>query len=531
MKQWNAVLAQYLDGEPSAMGSLERRMKKHHPDLHTAIMNSWSLPHTPVSFLERVYQFLTPTDVVCKYGNTMRFEYFRTGYRCKKTCPCTAEKHRATMMSRYGVESPLQHPEIQHKQQRTLEQRYGTAELHQVSAEKKAATCMQRYGTSTPLESPVVRAKAAETFVKNTGFSTPFERINSSPELQQRAKQARNRQLELAYPEKYDYDTIISVVEQHSYAKAAEILGLYPTHIKNIVARSGRSDLLPKKSSYERLVGDFLNNHGIGYIQNTRKVIAPFELDFYIPDRSVAIEVHGLRWHSESFGNKHRHYHLNKHTQCAQQGCKLIQVFNDEIDNRPHTVFSILKTVLGIPKRVLYARKLQLVQTPYADVAQFVNQHHLQGMCPASVYYCLRADQQIVAAMTFKRTHGAEYELSRYCVHSDYSIVGAAQRMFAQFVRNYQFAQIITYSDNRYFSGDLYSTLGFVQASSTPPNYWYLTADHTQREHRLKYTKQKLLKQFPNSAHLSEWEIMKQQGRDRIWDCGSTRWIYNPEKL
>ena len=37
------------------------------------------------------------------------------------------------------------------------------------------------------------------------------------------------------------------------------------------------------------------------------------------------------------------------------------------------------------------------------------------------------------------------------------------------------------------------------------------------------------LQKFDES--LSEWENMKANGFDRIWDCGHTKWIYKPKTV
>lgn len=47
-------------------------------------------------------------------------------------------------------------------------------------------------------------------------------------------------------------------------------------------------------------------------------------------------------------------------------------------------------------------------------------------------------------------------------------------------------------------------------------------------ESRIKYQKHKLLKLLKAfSPSLTEWENMKNNGYDRIWDCGNDVWIWN----
>lgn len=46
------------------------------------------------------------------------------------------------------------------------------------------------------------------------------------------------------------------------------------------------------------------------------------------------------------------------------------------------------------------------------------------------------------------------------------------------------------------------------------------------RYNRIHYQKYKLVKAGYDPA-LSEWEIMKEQGYDRIWNCGQSTWTWD----
>jgi len=70
--------------------------------------------------------------------------------------------------------------------------------------------------------------------------------------------------------------------------------------------------------------------------------------------------------------------------------------------------------------------------------------------------------------------------------------------------------------------------LGFIKIKDTKPNYWYFECGNDIRWHRYGFAKHTLsnkLKNYDNS--LSEWENMKNNGYDRIWDCGHSKyqWI------
>lgn len=79
-------------------------------------------------------------------------------------------------------------------------------------------------------------------------------------------------------------------------------------------------------------VASFLREKDIFFIEKDRKILKGLELDFYLPDLKIAIELDGLYWHSIKF--KDPKYHLNKTEQCEAQGIQLIHIFEDEWVNK-----------------------------------------------------------------------------------------------------------------------------------------------------------------------------------------------------
>jgi hypothetical protein len=85
----------------------------------------------------------------------------------------------------------------------------------------------------------------------------------------------------------------------------------------------------------------------------------------------------------------------------------------------------------------------------------------------------------------------------------------------------------VSYSDRRYFSGETYLKLGFNFVSNTPPNYHYTIDGYHTLQNRINWQKAKLNKKLLSfDASISEWENMKMNGFDRIWDCGHSKWVW-----
>ncbi len=270
----------------------------------------------------------------------------------------------------------------------------------------------------------------------------------------------------------------------------------------------------------------------------SKKIIAPYELDIYIPGKKLAIEYCGLYWHSEANG-KDSKYHVNKQNMCEARGITLLTIFEDEWQNSSHLIKNRIKILTNTMNDVVKidARKCVVKEIDSYIKALFLNQFHLQGKDIASVNLGLFFENNLVAVMTFAKpsivrasntmvnTEGL-WELNRFATNYNYSIRGAAGKLLSYFKNNYQWNEIYSYADRRYSTGNLYKTLGFQLTSISRPNYWYVMPGCKTREYRFKYTKGALVKQGFNKYD-TEKTIMEERGFTRIWDCGHYKFVIN----
>lgn len=133
------------------------------------------------------------------------------------------------------------------------------------------------------------------------------------------------------------------------------------------------------------------------------------------------------------------------------------------------------------------------------------------------------------SALGNKNIKNNNWELYRFCSKINTVIIGGASKLLKHFINHHSPDKIISYSDKRWSVGNLYESIGFKLTSNGVPNYWYFGRGNSyKRHHRFafaKHTLSKKLKTFDNS--LSEWENMKNNGYDRIWDCGSIKFELN----
>ena len=214
-------------------------------------------------------------------------------------------------------------------------------------------------------------------------------------------------------------------------------------------------------------------------LRSDRSAIAPYELDIYIPEKKLAIELDGLYWHSENLGTS-KSYHLNKTKMCESNGIHLVHVFENEWKCKQDIVKSRLKDLLGAYDSTVFARKCNVARVCSRDAAEFLQHNHLQGSAPAKENYGLMFNNELVALMTFskkryKSRHDKSnaWEMVRFCCKLGCHIPGAAGKLLKEFERNHSNAMLTSYADRRWSQGKLYEALGFKLDHASAPNYWY----------------------------------------------------------
>lgn len=160
-----------------------------------------------------------------------------------------------------------------------------------------------------------------------------------------------------------DLYSIQKKYKQNVYSKE-EVNDLYCKHNKNATAMANDSSVslmtmlsymkqygfeIQKTfsvSKYETELYEYLKNHNINVINSDKSMISPYELDILLPDYNLAIELNGLRWHSEQFG-KDSKYHKNKTELCKQKGIQLMHVFEDEWVNSSSVIKNLIHAELN----------------------------------------------------------------------------------------------------------------------------------------------------------------------------------------
>lgn len=302
------------------------------------------------------------------------------------------------------------------------------------------------------------------------------------------------------------------------------------------LALENRNDIFTSKPEQEILT--FIQNNGLECKKN-RKILNGKELDIFVPTKQCAIEFNGNKFHTEWFGRKTRQYHLNKTKLCKEKNVKLIHIFEDEFHNSKEIVFNKIAHILGIQQNLpkIYGRKCFVKEVDRCIANTFLEKFHIQGYVSSSIHYGAYYQDKLIAVMSFKTENNGKWELTRFASDYNYICCGVGGKLFKHFIKEYNPDSVKSFADRRWTvneENNIYIQLGFEFDGYTPPDYKYYNpkVDRYQRFHKFGFRKQVLLKKYPDilTNEMTETEMVKELGYDRIWDCGLIRYVWTKEK-
>ena len=466
------------------------------------------------------------------------------------------EKTKESNILHWGVEYPMQSKIIQDKVKETNNERYGTDYPSQsdIIKEKTKETNLKNWGVINPFQSDIIRAKVKETTFNNWGV----EYISQSAEIQERITQTSIKKYGTERPQQSDivktnviaanmikygvayhtqshllHNDILVKLQSYDY-----LLSEHHTNKKSVVEISHNLNISPiTTAAYlryhnieiiyytgsfgQKQIYDFVSSIYIDSISINNRDIKTCEIDIFLPELNIGFEYNGTYWHSELTGTP-KDYHINKTNTCKDNNIQLIQIWETDWKNKQDIVKSRISSILKLNQRI-FARCCTIQELNIDQAILFFNETHLQEYEPADMHIGLIYDNEIVAAMSFYIMHNTEIELVQYSSKLYTNIIGGASKLLKYCINQYKITYLISYSDKMWSNGNLYIQLGFTKILDLLPNPFYFKGDS-----KLQTFSEILDNQSISlDATLSEWELLRANGYNRIWDCGSSQWELN----
>ena len=220
---------------------------------------------------------------------------------------------------------------------------------------------------------------------------------------------------------------------------------------------------------------------------------------------------------------------------CSLIGYRLIIVYDSELVYKEDIIKNKIEYYLGNKKincKTINGRDCEICEI-FSDTAKnFLNKYHIQGYAPSSIYLGTYYNNELIGVMSFKNGSitSSDWVLNRFATINKYICCGIGGKMFNYFIKNYNIKKVISFSDKRWGinNTNVYTKIGFVKESETALSYYYFNTSYEG----VPYLENKITvsNKFHNDKKMTETEMAKELGYDRIWDCGLIRYIWKPKQ-
>lgn len=498
-----------------------------------------AIPDVHQNFGNNLFDYVYPEQIkTCTIGNICRFVSLAVGYRyCgpAKTCECARQSVADKVSSTKSQYTDQQRDEILSKRQDTVQEKYGVSNVSQSNAvkERMRQTFVENYGVDNPNKDCNVRAKTKATCIEKYGVDNPAK--HKDVQKKTRATNIRKHG-NASHTQNHFTDDLRNILSCKVNLENALVnaSGNYLAQLHGvcegvIYRKMHEFDLLHYKnttSGPEQKVKLVLDEQGIEYIQNDRTMLAPYELDFYIPEHNLAIEINGIYWHSTaSPANRDKNYHFDKWKKCRALGITLISYTDADVINNIEMIINKVSYLTNKSTRIVGARKCTIGPVSSADEFALLEEHHIQGKLNArSGVLGAYHDNNLVAVINWA-TRKKYLEITRYCCDNQASYPGLFSRMTKAMQKKTEYTgDIVSFSNNDHSNGNVYKQAGFAEDKILGPAYWY-TRDFVTLENRQKYMKSKIAARFGiDMTDKTEWQAMQELGFHRYYDSGKIRW-------
>lgn len=358
--------------------SLSRHIKRSHPDVSTKDYYNLYLKTNNTDGFCKICQKPTKflsldkgyNDTCCKTCTNI-FKYGFSSPFCKEE---THSKSRQTKLERYGDAHYLN----VEKQKKTMLKKYGGTGLASPEIRKRIEeTNIEKFGSKSPLGSKEIQEKVKQTNLDKYGAENVF----SSEEIKEKIKETNlsnfgfeNAMLSEEVKDKVrntleqEYgglgyasstirekaistknDKLMNFIDDNNLVLVSELDLKYPEiSLQDCEFIKYQNSILISKEDSVRVLKKDLDLKDVGYLSkneaelhewlksiytgeiqlNSKIPNTLLELDFYLPEKKLAIEFNGNYWHSTRF--KDKNYHLRKAQLCQDLGIHFIHIFEFE---------------------------------------------------------------------------------------------------------------------------------------------------------------------------------------------------------
>lgn len=435
------------------------------------------------------------------------------------------EKTIKTCREKYGTDFSQQNADIKNKQKKTW--RSKTQQETDVATQRRKKTCLEKYGVDHIMKSEDIINEVKDRHLKENGYYHWIQ------------KEVLHKDIYMDDEKFKDYIKKLYAENGNKPVKKTDLDDFFNINVSNRCHQLKLMKFIEvRRSPLEEMLKKVFDENQIRYEWRNRSIIdGPhgkshcYELDFYLPDYKIGIEVNDLSTHSINAVRERtavcgdRNYHLYKTQNCKEKGIRLIHIWEWELKKNFEKTSNWILNELNKEKRKIYARQCELKNVSLEEEKTFLNAYHLQGYSKSEICLGLYFDNELIQLMSFTKARydkKYQYELLRLCSNNGFAVIGGAERLFKNFIKQNDPESIISYCDFSKFSGKSYEKIGMKFDKLSKPTAYYCNFDMNviNESMLMKYGVDNLLHtNYGKGA--DNRELMIKHGYLPVYNCGN----------
>lgn len=296
----------------------------------------------------------------------------------------------------------------------------------------------------------------------------------------------------------------------------------WPTSIKSRSMGSSCRKCSNNVSKAEKEIAKFIQ--GLGFLVETsnRKVLKRKELDILVTEENLAIEFNGLYWHTETAG-KSPTYHSDKWAECKSQGIRLIQIWEDQWNEKSSLVKKMLHEQLALNESSVIIHPV-VSEISERRANDFMDSYSILGYEKGTHFIGISDDTNIlreVVVLDFLHSSSPNTAHIVGYASSDGGREGL-QEMLSYVSEMHQMTSYTSFSHHVLPDEDFYENNGFIAEKMFAPDYMYVVRKnrYPKSDYPIERFKDDPALLWEDGLTLRELEDLN--GLNRIWDAGRT---------
>lgn len=207
-----------------------------------------------------------------------------------------------------------------------------------------------------------------------------------------------------------------------------------------------------------------------------RKTICPKELDIYIPSMNLAIEFHGLYWHSTAMERYYEQENYDKWNMCQEKGIQLLTFFQDDwYSTTKHITQSIIKMRLGLGNVLdIACEDVFVLDEEQVETFSRANCLDPVPLTPVMLGF-FSPEGQVVGVANITETEDTAWVELRTAI--GHNITNWLPLLWERVTSK----SVVVTSDNRFYTGKSFSDLGFIDITPKTPVISSFSTDFSRR--------------------------------------------------